>query len=43
MNKKLLVILALFAISTPSFAAYEEVDCTVDPAFKQNSCNQCFQ
>ena len=43
MTKKFLVILTLLAITTQSFAAYEEVECTTDPAFSKNSCNQCFQ
>lgn len=46
MTKKLLVILLLLTISTPSFAAsdgaYEEVECSIDAVFSENSCNQCF-
>ncbi len=42
MNKKLLAVLSLLAISTPSFAAYEEIQCSTDKAFQENSCNQCF-
>lgn len=42
MNKKLLAVISLLAISTPSFAAYEEIECSTDKAFSENSCNQCF-
>ncbi|MDP2395950.1 MAG: hypothetical protein Q8S84_04245 [bacterium] len=42
MNKKLLAVISLLAISTPSFAAYEEIQCSTDKAFQANSCNQCF-
>jgi len=45
MAKKLLVMISLFMISLPSYAAYTEIDCTasdIDPVFTENSCNQCF-
>lgn len=42
MNKKLLAVVSLLAISTPSFAAYEEIECTTNKAFSENSCQQCF-
>lgn len=43
MLKKLLVIVSLLVITTPSFAAYEEVECSTDAVFNENSCNQCFK
>lgn len=43
MTKKLLAIFTLCAIATPSFAAYEEVECSTDPVFSEYSCNQCFE
>lgn len=42
MFKKLLVLTSLLVIATPSFAAYEEVECSIDTVFTENSCNQCF-
>ena len=42
MLKKWLVLLSLLAISTPVFSAYEEVECSTDVVFSENSCNQCF-
>ncbi len=42
MIKKILTILSLCIIAIPSFAAYEELDCSSDPVFSENSCNQCF-
>ena len=42
MFKKLLVTATLLSIVTPTFAAYEEVECSTDPVFNQYSCNQCF-
>jgi len=43
MFKKLLIITSLLAVITPSFAAYEEVECSTDEVFNQYSCNQCFK
>lgn len=41
--KKLLAVLTVLTISTPmAFGAYEEIDCTSNPAFEANSCSQCF-
>jgi hypothetical protein len=42
MFKKLLVATSLLLIATPAFSAYEEIECSVDTAFSENSCNQCF-
>lgn len=42
MTKKLLVVTILLAITAQSFAAYDEIDCSTDPVFAENSCNQCF-
>jgi len=42
MFKKLLVIVSLLVIATPSYAAYEEIECSTDSVFSENSCNQCF-
>jgi hypothetical protein len=42
MVKKLLVSVSLFVMTVPSFAAYSEIDCSTDPVFSENSCNQCF-
>ena len=43
MFKKLLIITSLLAVVTPSFAAYEEVECSTNEVFNQYSCNQCFK
>ena len=42
MLKNILVIGTLVLVATPSFAAYEEIDCSLDKVFSENSCNQCF-
>lgn len=46
MNTKILAILSLLILSTPSIAFwYEEVDCSTNPVFAENSCwgtDQCF-
>jgi len=42
MAKNILVLISLLAIATPSFAAYEEIECSTDTVFSENSCNQCF-
>ena len=42
MFKKILVTVSLLVVATPSFAAYDEVECSTDPVFSENSCNQCF-
>jgi len=42
MLKKLIAIISLFAIVTPWYAAYEEIECSTDTVFSENSCNQCF-
>jgi hypothetical protein len=42
MFKKILVLTSLLTITVPSFAAYNEIDCSSDPVFTQNACNQCF-
>jgi hypothetical protein len=43
MNKKMVfsvIVVASFLV--PSVLAYEEIDCSSDVVFGQNSCNQCF-
>lgn len=40
--KKIFAIMLTFAMVTPAFA-FEEIECSTDPAFEQSSCNQCFQ
>lgn len=42
MFKKILVLTSLLTITVPSFAAYNEIDCSSNPVFTQNACNQCF-
>lgn len=42
MTKKLLAVTALLAVTSPLHAAYEEIECTTDPVFSENACNQCF-
>jgi len=42
MFKKLLVTFSLLFITTQSFAAYKEVECSTDSVFSKYSCNQCF-
>jgi hypothetical protein len=42
MLKKLITTMTLLLFVTPSYAAYEEIDCSADQAFWENSCNQCF-
>ncbi len=42
MNKRLLAVISLLTIATPSFSAYEEIECSTNPVFSENSCNQCF-
>jgi hypothetical protein len=42
MFKKILLTVSLLAVTTPSFAAYTEVECSTDTVFSENSCNQCF-
>ena len=42
-TKKILLawVVAMLAVSSAS-AAYSEIDCSSDPVFQENSCNQCF-
>ena len=43
-KKLFLASFSLLAISTSLVnAAYKELDCSSDPVFAQNSCNQCFE
>jgi hypothetical protein len=45
MYKNILAILSLLVIATPSLNAYEEIDCSDNPVFAENSCSdtdQCF-
>lgn len=42
MFKKLIILISLSVIATPSFAAYTEIECSTDTVFTENSCNQCF-
>lgn len=39
--KKLFAMLLAFVMITPTFA-FEEIECSTDPAFDVSSCNQCF-
>lgn len=41
MLKKLLLVSLLLAIVTP-VSAFEEIECSTDTVFSENSCNQCF-
>jgi hypothetical protein len=40
-SKILLTALLVVALVTPTFA-FEEIECSSDPVFSANSCNQCF-
>jgi hypothetical protein len=42
-TKKIILasIVTLLTITSAS-AAYNEIDCSSDPVFQENSCNQCF-
>lgn len=40
-SKILLAALLTVALVTPTFA-FEEIECSADPVFSANSCNQCF-
>ena len=43
MLRKLIIVAALSAFATTNLAsAYDEVDCSTDSVFSENSCNQCF-
>lgn len=42
MFKKLVIIAWLTLVWANMVNAYEEIDCTSDNVFSQNSCNQCF-
>ncbi len=44
MIKKIIISIAILASFTAfnKINAYEEIDCSKDSVFKQNSCNQCF-
>lgn len=39
--KKILAVL-IFVAMTGSVAAFEEIECSTDAVFQENSCNQCF-
>jgi hypothetical protein len=39
---KLLAVASVLVLSTLSVSAYETVECSTDPVFNANSCNQCF-
>lgn len=41
MTKKILLILAL-TLTLSTAKAYESVDCSINPLFGQNNCNECF-
>ena len=43
MTKKLFVLVSLLLIAMPTFADYEEIECSNDSVFLENSCNQCFE
>lgn len=42
MFKKIFVSILLLMITIPSFAAYNEIECSTNAVFSENSCNQCF-
>lgn len=41
-SKILLAVLLAVSLITPTFA-YQEIECSTDLAFSENSCNQCFK
>ena len=43
MTKKILVLISLLLVTMPTFADYEEIECSTDSVFLENSCNQCFE
>lgn len=40
--KKILLATAIFSLTSTWVFWYSEVECSSDPAFLENSCNQCF-
>jgi len=42
MSKRFFLSIFLFLVITPSYAAYEEIECSNDKVFSEYSCNQCF-
>ena len=40
--KKILAAAIVFSLGFGTTFAYEEINCSSDPSFKANSCNQCF-
>ncbi len=41
-NKLLLITLITLLSLQTTFASYPEIDCSTDPVFSENKCNQCF-
>jgi hypothetical protein len=39
---KILLVTVISTMSVASVSAYEKVECSADPVFNVNSCNQCF-
>lgn len=42
MYKKAFLTLALISLVSVASAAEKEIECSIDPVFAENSCNQCF-
>jgi hypothetical protein len=40
--KKVFAVIILSMMVLPAFADYQEVECTTQAVFSENSCNQCF-
>lgn len=40
--KKILVFISLLTMTSTTFGAYTEIECSTDSVFSENSCNQCF-
>jgi len=40
---KILTALSVLAVSVTGASAYDEIQCSTDPVFAANSCNQCFK
>lgn len=40
--KKIIVAFVLTMIAVPAFADYQEIECSTQAVFSENSCNQCF-
>lgn len=40
--KKITLTILFFSLTSTWVFGYEEIECTTDPVFAENSCNQCF-